>query len=154
MHLGGKRYFSCRMQTILGLQNRHALCGRIKVSLNSRKPLVVRAQAQQYEQGQRRRPDYIPNRIDDPNYVRIFDTTLRDGEQSPGATLTSKEKLEIAKQLSKLGMSKATQTKIFVVNCFLIGSNKCYSHSDLTFFSFDLKSKKNQESTSLRLDFR
>ena len=29
---------------------------------------------------------------------------VRDGEQSPGATLTSKEKLEIAKQLSKLGV--------------------------------------------------
>lgn len=43
-------------------------------------------------------------RIDDPNYVRIFDTTLRDGEQSPGATLTSKEKLDIARQLSKLGV--------------------------------------------------
>ena len=27
------------------------------------------------------RPAYIPNRISDPNYVRIFDTTLRDGEQ-------------------------------------------------------------------------
>jgi len=50
------------------------------------------------------RPDYIPNRIDDPNYVRIFDTTLRDGEQSPGATLTSKEKLDIARQLHKLGV--------------------------------------------------
>jgi hypothetical protein len=36
--------------------------------------------------------------------VRIFDTTLRDGEQSPGATLTSKEKLDIAKQLAKLGV--------------------------------------------------
>lgn len=35
---------------------------------------------------------------------RIFDTTLRDGEQSPGATLTSKEKLDIAKQLAKLGV--------------------------------------------------
>ncbi len=46
----------------------------------------------------------IPGRIDDPNYVRIFDTTLRDGEQSPGATLTSKEKLDIARQLSKLGV--------------------------------------------------
>jgi 2-isopropylmalate synthase len=46
----------------------------------------------------------VPNRIDDPSYVRIFDTTLRDGEQSPGATLTSKEKLEIARQLAKLGV--------------------------------------------------
>ncbi len=41
-------------------------------------------------QQQRARPEYVPNRIDDPDYVRIFDTTLRDGEQSPGATLTSK----------------------------------------------------------------
>ncbi|GMH58192.1 hypothetical protein TrRE_jg5358, partial [Triparma retinervis] len=42
--------------------------------------------------------------ISDPDYVRIFDTTLRDGEQSPGATLTSSEKLSIAKQLAKLGV--------------------------------------------------
>lgn len=40
----------------------------------------------------------------DNNYVRIFDTTLRDGEQSPGASLTSAEKLEIARQLAKLGV--------------------------------------------------
>ncbi|KAH7442559.1 hypothetical protein KP509_03G094500 [Ceratopteris richardii] len=51
-----------------------------------------------------KRPQYVPNTIDDPNYVRIFDTTLRDGEQSPGATLTSKEKLDIARQLAKLGV--------------------------------------------------
>ena len=38
------------------------------------------------------------------SYVRIFDTTLRDGEQSPGATLTSKEKLDIARQLARLGV--------------------------------------------------
>ncbi|KAG6730903.1 hypothetical protein I3842_01G103100 [Carya illinoinensis] len=52
----------------------------------------------------KRRPEYIANRISDPSYVRIFDTTLRDGEQSPGASLTSKEKLDIARQLSKLGV--------------------------------------------------
>lgn len=34
----------------------------------------------------------------------IFDTTLRDGEQSPGVTLTVTEKIEIAKQLSRLGV--------------------------------------------------
>jgi 2-isopropylmalate synthase len=38
------------------------------------------------------------------NYVRIFDTTLRDGEQSPGATLTSEEKLELSRLLSRLGV--------------------------------------------------
>jgi 2-isopropylmalate synthase len=36
------------------------------------------------------------------NTVRIFDTTLRDGEQSPGATLNIDEKMEIARQLARL----------------------------------------------------
>jgi 2-isopropylmalate synthase len=36
--------------------------------------------------------------------IRIFDTTLRDGEQSPGAMMTSHEKLEIARALSRLGV--------------------------------------------------
>src|SRR6201746_1607801 len=36
--------------------------------------------------------------------VRIFDTTLRDGEQSPGATLTLLEKVEIARQLESMGV--------------------------------------------------
>lgn len=36
--------------------------------------------------------------------VRIFDTTLRDGEQSPGATMTVEEKVMIARQLEKLGV--------------------------------------------------
>ncbi|GIR49584.1 MAG: hypothetical protein CM15mP58_16810 [Burkholderiaceae bacterium] len=34
--------------------------------------------------------------------VKIFDTTLRDGEQSPGASMTVDEKVIIAKQLEKL----------------------------------------------------
>jgi 2-isopropylmalate synthase len=38
------------------------------------------------------------------DFVRIFDTTLRDGEQSPGATLDSHDKLEIAHQLARLGV--------------------------------------------------
>src|SRR5205085_7418171 len=36
--------------------------------------------------------------------VRIFDTTLRDGEQSPGATLTRPEKVEIARHLELMGV--------------------------------------------------
>jgi 2-isopropylmalate synthase len=38
------------------------------------------------------------------NQVQIFDTTLRDGEQSPGATMNMEEKLVIARQLERLGV--------------------------------------------------
>ena len=40
----------------------------------------------------------------DPNAVWIFDTTLRDGEQSPGATMNVEEKVVIARQLEKLNV--------------------------------------------------
>src|SRR4051812_12540092 len=36
--------------------------------------------------------------------IRIFDTTLRDGEQSPGASMNLKEKLEVARALEQLGV--------------------------------------------------
>jgi 2-isopropylmalate synthase len=36
--------------------------------------------------------------------ILIFDTTLRDGEQSPGISLNKTEKLEIAHQLARLGV--------------------------------------------------
>ena len=38
------------------------------------------------------------------DYVRIFDTTLRDGEQSPGATMTAEEKRTVADALARLGV--------------------------------------------------
>ena len=38
------------------------------------------------------------------NRIQIFDTTLRDGEQSPGASLNVEEKVEIARQLERLGV--------------------------------------------------
>ena len=36
--------------------------------------------------------------------IQVFDTTLRDGEQSPGATMTPAEKLRLAHQLDALGV--------------------------------------------------
>ncbi|MEZ5404921.1 MAG: hypothetical protein R3F23_01740 [Verrucomicrobiia bacterium] len=36
--------------------------------------------------------------------VRIFDTTLRDGEQCPGASMNNREKMEVARQLERLGV--------------------------------------------------
>src|SRR5215216_4126371 len=42
--------------------------------------------------------------VADTNRVHIFDTTLRDGEQSPGISLNKQEKVEIAHQLARLGV--------------------------------------------------
>ena len=38
------------------------------------------------------------------SHIQIFDTTLRDGEQAPGCTMTLEEKLEVARQLARLGV--------------------------------------------------
>ena len=38
------------------------------------------------------------------NYIRIFDTTLRDGEQSPGASMFVEDKIKIAKTLDIMGV--------------------------------------------------
>ncbi|HHZ82762.1 MAG TPA: 2-isopropylmalate synthase, partial [Nitrospirales bacterium] len=39
-----------------------------------------------------------------PRLIKIFDTTLRDGEQSPGASMTSDQKLMLARQLARLNV--------------------------------------------------
>jgi 2-isopropylmalate synthase len=75
---------------------------RMRIQCNSSSSMEETSTAAAVQR--KKRPQYIPNRIDDPSYVRVFDTTLRDGEQSPGATMTSKEKLEIARQLARLGV--------------------------------------------------
>ncbi len=41
---------------------------------------------------------------DDPNRVRIFDTTLRDGEQSPGCSMNLEEKVRVALILEEMGV--------------------------------------------------
>ncbi|KAL2459224.1 Pyruvate carboxyltransferase domain-containing protein [Forsythia ovata] len=66
--------------------------------LNNRNALVLRCSFRG------NRPKYIHNHIPDPKYMRIFDTTLHDGGQSSGATMTTKEKLDIAHHLARLGV--------------------------------------------------
>jgi 2-isopropylmalate synthase len=45
-----------------------------------------------------------PNGLSDPNRLYIFDTTLRDGEQSPGCSMRHDEKLHMARHLADLGV--------------------------------------------------
>src|SRR5690606_9104401 len=48
---------------------------------------------------------FVPRRREAAlNRITIFDTTLRDGEQSPGASMTPQEKLRMAHQLDALGV--------------------------------------------------
>ena len=42
--------------------------------------------------------------FDHKKKIRIFDTTLRDGEQTPGVTVSPDQKLEIAMKLDELGV--------------------------------------------------
>ena len=43
--------------------------------------------------------------------IYIFDTTLRDGEQTPGVALTVDEKIQISRKLNNLGVDKICSTK-------------------------------------------
>src|SRR5690606_12312148 len=43
-------------------------------------------------------------RMNSPGQIRIFDTTLRDGEQSPGCSMTPQQKLVMARALAELGV--------------------------------------------------
>ncbi|MEK6973413.1 MAG: 2-isopropylmalate synthase [archaeon] len=47
----------------------------------------------------------VRGRMDLPDAVFVFDTTLRDGEQTPGVSLSGAEKMHIAEQLDKLGVA-------------------------------------------------
>ena len=43
--------------------------------------------------------------MSDKNRIIIFDTTMRDGEQSPGATMSLEEKIQIARCFDELGIA-------------------------------------------------
>ena len=44
--------------------------------------------------------------------IRIFDTTLRDGEQSPGCSMNVNEKVTLARQLERLGVEVRTSSLV------------------------------------------
>jgi len=46
--------------------------------------------------------------------ILIFDTTLRDGEQSPGFSMNIQEKLQVAKQLEKLNIDITTDVNVVI----------------------------------------
>ncbi|KAI5402066.1 2-isopropylmalate synthase 1, chloroplastic [Lathyrus oleraceus] len=95
---------SSQNQPLLRLHFPHSSKPKFSISCSSQSQSQSQSQPQSQPEPLRQRPPYIPNHIPDSSYVRIFDTTLRDGEQSPGASMTSKEKLDIARQLAKLGV--------------------------------------------------
>ena len=49
-------------------------------------------------------PSALNNNMSDKNRVYIFDTTMRDGEQSPGASMSLEEKIQIARVFDELGI--------------------------------------------------
>ncbi|OHX12472.1 2-isopropylmalate synthase [Chromobacterium sphagni] len=78
-------------------------------------PLVQLSRLAQLAAGQGRRFDFNDYLVGEPaqgagrtismgDRLYIFDTTLRDGEQSPGASMTKEEKIRIARQLERLGV--------------------------------------------------
>ena len=54
--------------------------------------------------GPKTKSKFVEQARRDPDRVWVFDTTLRDGEQSPGASLTTREKVEIARALEAMGV--------------------------------------------------
>ena len=52
----------------------------------------------------------------DKNRVYIFDTTMRDGEQSPGASMSLEEKIQIARVFDELGTVSYTHLRAHETN--------------------------------------
>ena len=48
----------------------------------------------------------------DKNRIIIFDTTMRDGEQSPGASMSLEEKLQISRVFDELGVDAVSYTHL------------------------------------------
>ena len=70
----------------------------------SEKPSAKRSQEPTSDPAQGQLSDALPDGRGDSGHLVVFDTTLRDGEQSPGISLDVAEKLEIAEQLARAGV--------------------------------------------------
>ena len=73
--------------------------------------------------------------------IKIFDTTLRDGEQSPGCSMNLKEKIEVAKCLEKMKaffeetVAKAKEDPETKITVEVIGIRPCGAEVDETIFN-------------------
>ena len=61
-----------------------------------------------------------------PEKITVYDTTLRDGEQTPGVCLRTPEKLKIAKKLDEIGIH---QIESRIPSCFQRGKEVYQGHS-------------------------
>ncbi|MGF1608164.1 MAG: hypothetical protein ACFCUQ_02125, partial [Kiloniellales bacterium] len=75
--------------------------------MNAKSARPARDQNKRSDRDQNQRPGRDPNHQRpgrDPNRVIVFDTTLRDGEQAPGFSMTPGDKVRMARQLDRLGV--------------------------------------------------
>ena len=92
--ISGLRVFRASVAPSVGRASRHEL-SQITPKDRGKEPIHEHDHAGEFDD------DSSPP---DANRVRIFDTTLRDGEQSPGASMNMAEKLEVARALAALGV--------------------------------------------------
>ena len=58
--------------------------------------------------------------MSDKDRVFIFDTTMRDGEQSPGASMSLEEKIQIARVFDELGIDTVSYTHLTLPTILLV----------------------------------
>lgn len=98
------RYICCLMLLFYQKLNVPVLCLCVTLSISSRKLLNMCVGSKNLAAVRVKPSSHDLYTGRDPTRVKIFDTTLRDGEQSPGCTMNTEEKIAVARQLHRLGV--------------------------------------------------